>query len=188
MNSYKQDLKQLKDKIKNMIMWKMKTDTENILKDLFRITDHYLPLSQQGRFSEYDNAKEQLQEQINDLLYIAEEEETVKNRLETIRGDIQKVKELLEDFLEDYGVVSSAQANALSVLFDVYKHTNACMELEPMIFGHNHLSGYYYIAFGEEGMKAEDSIMIVSTISMLNNRLQIAQKELTIMVEAINEN
>jgi len=37
-------------------------------------------------------------------------------------------------------------------------------------------------------MKAEDSIMIVSTISMLNNRLQIAQKELTIMVEAINEN
>ena len=35
---------------------------------------------------------------------------------------------------------------------------------------------------------AEDSIMIVSTISMLNNRLQIAQKELTIMVEAINEN
>ena len=53
----------------------------------------------------------------------------------------------MEDFLEDYGVVSSAQANALSVLFDVYKHTNACMELEPMIFGHNHLSGYYYIAF-----------------------------------------
>jgi len=100
MNSYKQDLKQLKDKIKNMIMWKMKTDTENILKDLFRITDHYLPLSQQGRFSEYDNAKEQLQEQINDLLYIAEEEETVKNRLETIRGDIQKVKELLEDITE----------------------------------------------------------------------------------------
>jgi hypothetical protein len=53
----------------------------------------------------------------------------------------------MEDFLNGYEVVSSAQANALSVLFDVYKHTDACSELEPMIFGHNHLSGYYYIAF-----------------------------------------
>ena len=53
----------------------------------------------------------------------------------------------MEDFLNGYEIVSSAQANALSVLFDVYKHTDACSELEPMIFGHNHLSGYYYIAF-----------------------------------------
>ena len=53
----------------------------------------------------------------------------------------------MQDFLEDYGVVSSAQANALSVLFDVYKRTDACMNLEPMVFGHNHLSGFYYIAF-----------------------------------------
>jgi hypothetical protein len=53
----------------------------------------------------------------------------------------------MEDFLNGYETISSAQANALSVLFDVYKHTDACMELEPMIFGHNHLSGYYYIAF-----------------------------------------
>ena len=53
----------------------------------------------------------------------------------------------MNDFLNDYGVVSSAQANALSVLFDVYKHTNICDELEPITFGHNHLSGYYYIAF-----------------------------------------
>ena len=53
----------------------------------------------------------------------------------------------MNDFLNDYEVVSSAQANALSVLFDVYKHTNICDELEPITFGHNHLSGYYYIAF-----------------------------------------
>ena len=53
----------------------------------------------------------------------------------------------MNDFLNDYGIVSSAQANALSVLFDVYKHTDACMNLEPMIFGHNNWSGYYYIAF-----------------------------------------
>ena len=53
----------------------------------------------------------------------------------------------MEDFLNGYEIVSSAQANALSVLFDLYKHTDACSELEPMIFGHNHLSGYYYIAF-----------------------------------------
>ena len=58
----------------------------------------------------------------------------------------------MQDFLEDYGVVSSAQANALSVLFDVYKRTDACMNLEPMVFGHNHLSGFYYIAFEDNSL------------------------------------
>jgi hypothetical protein len=53
----------------------------------------------------------------------------------------------MENFLNDYEIVSSAQANALSVLFDVYKHTDACSELEPMTFGYNQWSGYYYIAF-----------------------------------------
>jgi len=53
----------------------------------------------------------------------------------------------MNDFLNDYEVVSYAQANALSVLFDVYKHTDACSELEPMTFGYNTWSGYYYIAF-----------------------------------------
>ena len=53
----------------------------------------------------------------------------------------------MEDFLNSYKVISSAQANALGVLFDVYKHTDACMNLEPMIFSYNQWSGYYYIAF-----------------------------------------
>ena len=53
----------------------------------------------------------------------------------------------MENFLNDYEIVSSAQAHALSVLFDVYKHTDACSELEPMTFGYNQWSGYYYIAF-----------------------------------------
>ena len=59
----------------------------------------------------------------------------------------------MEDFLNGYEIVSSAQANALSVLFDVYKHTDACKsELEPMIFGYNNWSGFYYIAFENIGL------------------------------------
>lgn len=81
-------------------MWEMKTDVENILKDLFRITDRYVPLSQQGRFSEYDNAKEQLQEQLDTLLYIAEDEDKIRGRIDTIKDDIQEVKKLLEDITE----------------------------------------------------------------------------------------
>ena len=58
----------------------------------------------------------------------------------------------MENFLNGYEIVSSAQANALSVLFDVYKHTDACIsELEPMTFGYNNWSGYYYIAFENIG-------------------------------------
>ena len=100
MNSYKHDLKQLKNKIKDIVMWEMKTDVENILKDLFRITDMYVPLSQQGRFSEYDNAKEQLQEQLDTLLSIAEDGGKIRGRIDTIKDDIQEVKELLEDITE----------------------------------------------------------------------------------------
>ena len=58
----------------------------------------------------------------------------------------------MENFLNGYEIVSSAQANALSVLFDVYKHTDACSELEPMTFGYNNWSGYYYIAFENIGL------------------------------------
>ena len=53
----------------------------------------------------------------------------------------------MNDFLNDYEVVSYAQANALSVLFDVYKRSSVCDDLEPMTFGYNTWSGYYYIAF-----------------------------------------
>jgi hypothetical protein len=58
----------------------------------------------------------------------------------------------MENFLNDYEIVSSAQAHALSVLFDVYKHTDACSELEPMTFGYNKFTGYYYIAFENIGL------------------------------------
>ena len=51
----------------------------------------------------------------------------------------------MNDFLNDYGVVSKREANALTTLFSVYAESDLIDE--PMIFGYNTWSGYYYIAF-----------------------------------------
>jgi len=51
----------------------------------------------------------------------------------------------MNDFLNDYGVVSKREANALTTLFSVYAESSFVDE--PMIFGYNTWSGYYYIAF-----------------------------------------
>ena len=51
----------------------------------------------------------------------------------------------MKDFLNGYEVVSKREANALTTLFSVYAESSFVDE--PMIFGYNTWSGYYYIAF-----------------------------------------
>jgi hypothetical protein len=51
----------------------------------------------------------------------------------------------MKDFLNGYEVVSKREANALTTLFSVYAESDLIDE--PMIFGYNTWSGYYYIAF-----------------------------------------
>ena len=51
----------------------------------------------------------------------------------------------MEDFLNDYGVVSKREANALTTLFSVYAESSFVDE--PITFGHNNQSDYFYIAF-----------------------------------------
>ena len=51
----------------------------------------------------------------------------------------------MNDFLNDYGVVSKREANALTTLFSVYAESSFVDE--PITFGHNNQSDYYYIAF-----------------------------------------
>ena len=51
----------------------------------------------------------------------------------------------MNDFLNGYGVVSKREANALTTLFSVYAESS--LVDEPITFGHNNQSDYYYIAF-----------------------------------------
>ena len=51
----------------------------------------------------------------------------------------------MNDFLNDYGVVSKREANALTTLFSVYAESS--LVDEPITFGHNNQSDYFYIAF-----------------------------------------
>ena len=51
----------------------------------------------------------------------------------------------MNDFLNDYGVVSKREANALTTLFSVYAESSFVDE--PITFGHNNQSDYFYIAF-----------------------------------------
>ena len=51
----------------------------------------------------------------------------------------------MNDFLNNYGVVSKREANALTTLFSVYAESS--LVDEPITFGHNNQSDYFYIAF-----------------------------------------
>ena len=51
----------------------------------------------------------------------------------------------MKDFLNGYEVVSKREANALTTLFSVYAESSFVDE--PMTFGHNNQSDYFYIAF-----------------------------------------
>jgi hypothetical protein len=51
----------------------------------------------------------------------------------------------MKDFLNGYEVVSKREANALTTLFSVYAESDFVDE--PMTFGHNNWSDYFYIAF-----------------------------------------
>ena len=51
----------------------------------------------------------------------------------------------MKDFLNGYGVVSKREANALTTLFSVYAESSFVDE--PITFGHNNQSDYFYIAF-----------------------------------------
>ena len=51
----------------------------------------------------------------------------------------------MKDFLNGYEVVSKREANALTTLFSVY--TESSFVDEPITFGHNNQSDYFYIAF-----------------------------------------
>ena len=51
----------------------------------------------------------------------------------------------MKDFLNGYEVVSKREANALTTLFSVYAESS--LVDEPITFGHNNQSDYFYIAF-----------------------------------------
>ena len=51
----------------------------------------------------------------------------------------------MKDIFSGYEEVTYRQAKALSILMEHYAQSNLCPE--PICFGHNDWSGYYYIAF-----------------------------------------
>ena len=52
----------------------------------------------------------------------------------------------MKDIFSCYEVVSYRQAKALSVLMKAYAESSLCPD-EPLCFGYNSWSGFYYIAF-----------------------------------------
>jgi hypothetical protein len=61
-------------------------EIEEKLRDLYRITDMYVPLSQQGRFSDYDNAKEAVTDMMNDYILVGERAEELEEEDKTNTG------------------------------------------------------------------------------------------------------
>ena len=52
----------------------------------------------------------------------------------------------MKDIFSVYETVSFNQAQALSVLMNAYSESSLCPD-EPLCFGYNAFTGYYYIAF-----------------------------------------
>ena len=52
----------------------------------------------------------------------------------------------MKDIFTGYEVVSFYDAHALSVLMNAYSESSLCPD-EPLCFGYNKFTGYYYIAF-----------------------------------------
>jgi hypothetical protein len=52
----------------------------------------------------------------------------------------------MKDIFTGYETVSFYDAQALSVLMNAYSESSLCPD-EPLYFGYNKFSGYYYIAF-----------------------------------------
>ena len=52
----------------------------------------------------------------------------------------------MNDIFSAYEVVSYRQAKALSILMKAYAESSLCPD-EPLCFGYNAWSGYFYIAF-----------------------------------------
>ena len=52
----------------------------------------------------------------------------------------------MKDIFSVYETVSFNQAQALSVLMNAYSESSLCPD-EPLCFGYNSWSGFYYIAF-----------------------------------------
>lgn len=78
------------------------TEIEDKLKTLYRITDHYVPLSQQGRFSEYDSAKEAIQELADRFIWQQEDVEKYKDIIEEVKDKVHEISDDMEA-IDDIG-------------------------------------------------------------------------------------
>jgi hypothetical protein len=57
----------------------------------------------------------------------------------------------MKDIFTGYETVSFYDAQALSVLMNAYSESSLCSD-EPLHFGYNTFTGYYYIAFENIGL------------------------------------
>ena len=57
----------------------------------------------------------------------------------------------MKDIFTGYEVVTYHEAKALSILMEQYAQSDLCGE--PMCFGHNNWTGYYYIAFEDYSLQ-----------------------------------
>lgn len=76
-----------------METWELRQDIEDKLKDLYRISDHYIPLSQQARFSDYDNAKTAIQEMVD--MFIANAD--IEDKLEELQKKYSALQEAIAE-------------------------------------------------------------------------------------------
>lgn len=79
----------------------IRQEIEEKLKDLYRITDAYVPLSAQGRFSEYDNAKEAVVDMINDYIIVGEEIEKQRREYDELKLKYEKLQEEIQNVSND---------------------------------------------------------------------------------------
>lgn len=99
-----------------MTVQELTAEIDDKLKDLYRISDHYVPISAQGRFSEYDSAKEAIQELAD--MFIAQQEdiekyEELQTKYHKLQEAIAEVSSDLEDVVEIDTEVTDGQGNVI---------------------------------------------------------------------------
>ena len=76
-------------------------EIEEKLNDLYRIADLYVPLSAQGRFSDYDNAKEGILDFMNEYTLLLEGYDTIEEEKQEAEKSLKYIREDLEDIISD---------------------------------------------------------------------------------------
>ena len=76
-------------------------EIEEKLNDLYRIADLYVPLSAQGRFSDYDNAKEGILDFMNEYTLLLESYDTIEEEKQEAEKSLKYIREDLEEIVRD---------------------------------------------------------------------------------------